>query len=204
MNEEQGQEILDSRHATYGDRKKNMASMANMVNAYMDGVEIRTGKREMEDIDFIMMMVLYKIYRFAVTPEYEDNIKDIEGYARMAREQLGDSLIEAATAEEYQQKLRIRQYVKEGEVVVEQSKADKLREDIVALDGFDAQAKRYAELQDWPGKKEDDPRKQPPLWFFIQGMLRDTGLVKGPDTLQLATDAWMERWLRGNERNEWS
>ena len=101
-----GQEILDSRAATYGDRKTNMAAMAKIVNGYLDGVQVRNGTGQIEGQDFAMIMLLYKAYRFAVTPDYADNINDIDGYAKMAREFLGDDLIEAATAEQYQ---RIKQ-----------------------------------------------------------------------------------------------
>ena len=101
----EGDEILDGRQATYGDRKKNMQTMSDMYNAYLDGVEIRNGERRIEAFDFPMLMLLYKVYRFAVTPTYADNINDIDGYSAMAREMLGDSLIEAATAQEYQEKL---------------------------------------------------------------------------------------------------
>ena len=99
-----GQEILDSRAATYGDRKTNMEAMAMMVNGYLMGVKVRNGTGMLESQDFAAIMMLYKAYRFAVTPDYADNINDIEGYAKMMRECVEDRLIEAATAEEYQRK----------------------------------------------------------------------------------------------------
>ena len=95
-------ELLDGRAATYGNRVLNMDAAADMVNAYMDGVEQRSGVREMTGADFAMTMLLYKVYRFAVAPDYGDNIDDIEGYAQIARECVGDNMIYARSAAEYQ------------------------------------------------------------------------------------------------------
>src|SRR6187200_3510343 len=97
------QDLLDGRAATYGPRVQNMDSMARMVNAYLDAVEVRTGKRELAGEDFAMIMVLYKVYRFGATPDYRDNIADVFGYAQIAEECVGDRMIEAGSAKEYQQ-----------------------------------------------------------------------------------------------------
>lgn len=102
------QNLLDGRASTYGDRVKNMEAVADMVNGYMDGVEQRTGKREMNAADFAMTMLLYKAYRFAVSPDYSDNINDIEGYAQIARECVGPQMIHAESAKEYQAKKEAR------------------------------------------------------------------------------------------------
>ena len=107
-NEDKTQELLDGRAATYGDRVKNMESAADLINNYMDGVEQRSGKREMTGADFAMAMLLYKAYRFAVAPDYSDNINDIFGYAQIARECVGDQMIHATSAEEYQVKKEAR------------------------------------------------------------------------------------------------
>lgn len=103
MSKDETKALLDSRRATYGDRVKNMEAVADMVNGYMDGVEQRDGTREMTGADFAMSMVLYKAYRFAVTPDYSDNIDDMEGYLQMVRECVGDNMIHARSADEYQQ-----------------------------------------------------------------------------------------------------
>ena len=95
------QDLLDSRRSTYGDRVKNMNAMAKMVNGYLDGVEERTGSREIEGADFAMIMTLYKIYRFAVTPDYADNADDAMGYIKMAIECIGDDMIHARSVGEY-------------------------------------------------------------------------------------------------------
>ena len=100
--QETTQELLDGRQATYGDRVKNMTSLSDMINGYMDGVEQRSGKRDFGPQDVAMMMVLTKAYRFAVAPDYGDNIADIFGYAEIAKECVGDRMIEAGSAQEYQ------------------------------------------------------------------------------------------------------
>ena len=102
MYEDEAKRILDSRHATYGDRVANMDAAAGMVNAYLTGVEQRKDP-SLTGADFAMIMALYKIYRFAVTPDYQDNIDDIEGYLRIVRECMEGQLIPARTAEEYQE-----------------------------------------------------------------------------------------------------
>ena len=102
MHKDEAKEILDSRHATYGDRVANMDAAAGMVNAYLAGVDQRKDPA-LTGADFAMIMALYKIYRFAVTPDYQDNIDDIEGYLRIVRECMEGQLIPARTAEEYQE-----------------------------------------------------------------------------------------------------
>ena len=102
MHKDEAKRILDSRHATYGDRVANMDAAAGMVNAYLAGVDQRKDPA-LTGADFAMIMALYKIYRFAVTPDYQDNIDDIEGYLRIVRECMEGQLIPARTAEEYQE-----------------------------------------------------------------------------------------------------
>ena len=102
MHKDDAKKILDSRHATYGDRVANMDAAAGMVNAYLAGVDQRKDPA-LTGADFAMIMALYKIYRFAVTPDYQDNIDDIEGYLRIVRECMEGKLIPARTAEEYQE-----------------------------------------------------------------------------------------------------
>ena len=107
MFKDEAKAILDSRQATYGDRVTNMEAAASMVEAYLLGVDQREDTT-LTGADFAMIMALYKIYRFAVTPDYQDNIDDVEGYLKIVRECMGDQLIEAKTAEEYQRIKRER------------------------------------------------------------------------------------------------
>lgn len=101
MFKDEAKAILDSRQATYGDRVVNMEATASMVEAYLRGVDQRADTT-LTGADFAMIMALYKIYRFAVTPDYQDNIDDVEGYLKIVRECMQHRLIPAKTAEEYQ------------------------------------------------------------------------------------------------------
>ena len=107
MFKDEAEAILDSRQATYGNRVINMEAAATMVEAYLRGVDQREDTT-LTGADFAMIMALYKIYRFAVTPDYQDNIDDVEGYLRIVRECMSDQLIEAKTAEDYQRIKRER------------------------------------------------------------------------------------------------
>ena len=66
--------LLAQRQSAYGDVADNAARVANMWNGYL-GTDIIT------PADMMMMMALYKAYRFKVTPDYADNINDVLGYA---------------------------------------------------------------------------------------------------------------------------
>ena len=95
-------ELLDGRASTYGDTTDNAQRVAQMWNAYL-GVDVITGP------DMMMMMALYKAFRFKVTPDYADNINDVLGYAQIVKDvqaKVG-GLIEAETAKEYQAKKRM-------------------------------------------------------------------------------------------------
>src|SRR6478736_3329113 len=102
--EESTKELLDGRKSTYGNAAQNMDSLADMWNGYVDGVEQRSGKREVQGADVAMMFVLAKAYRFAVAPDYGDNIADVFGYAQIAKDCVGKNMIEAGSAQEYQAK----------------------------------------------------------------------------------------------------
>ena len=91
--------LLDGRASTYGDTTDNAERVAAMWNAYL-GVNVIT------PADMMMMMALYKAFRFKVTPDYADNINDVLGYAQIVKDvqtKVG-GLIEAETAKEYQAK----------------------------------------------------------------------------------------------------
>ncbi|UVG34214.1 hypothetical protein SEA_HANNABELLA_6 [Microbacterium phage Hannabella] len=93
------QGLLDGRESTYGNVVDNAARVANIWNGYL-GTDIIT------PADMMMMMALYKAYRFKVTPEYSDNINDVLGYAEIVRqvqEQTG-GLIHAETVKEFLEK----------------------------------------------------------------------------------------------------
>jgi hypothetical protein len=96
------QGLLDGRQSTYGNVVDNAQRVANMWNGYL-GIDTITAA------DMMMMMALYKAYRFKVTPDYSDNINDVLGYAEIVRqvqEQTG-GLIHAETVKEYLEKKRV-------------------------------------------------------------------------------------------------
>lgn len=85
--------LLAQREEVYGNRKENMRRTALMWSGFL-GVTIH-------DWQVPIMMSLYKMYRLGVTPDYSDNIDDVDGWNKMFREILGDDLIQARTVEEY-------------------------------------------------------------------------------------------------------
>ena len=95
-------ELLDGRESTYGDTTDNATRVATMWNAYL-GIDTIT------PADMMMMMALYKAYRFKVTPDYADNINDVLGYAQIVKDVQTKTggLVEAETAKEYQAKKRM-------------------------------------------------------------------------------------------------
>ncbi|QQO39293.1 hypothetical protein SEA_PINEAPPLEPLUTO_7 [Microbacterium phage PineapplePluto] len=94
--------ILDGR-AAYGDRVQNMKEQAAMINAYLG-----TPPRAIEAHDVPIIFVLIKAHRLGKMPDYADNYNDIDGYMQIAREVIGDDMIEAATAKEYSQLKAVR------------------------------------------------------------------------------------------------
>lgn len=90
---EEAQELLDSRLAVYGERVENMTRVAKVFSGIL-GTEVRPDQVP-------LLMVGYKTVRASQTPDYEDNVKDIEGYAIMFREIIGDDMIAAVNTDEY-------------------------------------------------------------------------------------------------------
>ena len=94
----EAQALLDSRLSVYGERVKSMEDVAQVWSGIL-GVPVRADQ-------VTLLMCGYKLVRASKTPDYEDNIKDVEGYALMFREIIGDDMISAVTTDEYlQQKL---------------------------------------------------------------------------------------------------
>lgn len=85
--------VLDGRQA-YGDRVQNMREQADLFNAYLSG-------RTIQAHDVPILYVLTKLHRMGKMPDYADNYDDAEGYLTIAREVIGDDMIEAKTAKEY-------------------------------------------------------------------------------------------------------
>ena len=93
MNGNEKPEILDGRTA-YGDKVQNQIEQAAMINAYLSGREVRP-------VDVPMIMILIKAHRIGKMPDYKDSYDDIEGYLSIAKDVIGDDMIEATTAKEY-------------------------------------------------------------------------------------------------------
>lgn len=89
----EAKELLDSRLAVYGDRKKNMEDVANVWSGIL-GVTVRPDQVP-------LLMSGYKLVRASNTPDYADNIDDSDGYNEMFREIIGDDMIHARTTDEY-------------------------------------------------------------------------------------------------------
>lgn len=87
-------DILDARRA-YGNRVINMAEQAAMIRAYLSG-------REVQAVDVPVIFILVKAHRLGKMPDYADNYDDIDGYLQIAREVVGENMIHAKTADEYQ------------------------------------------------------------------------------------------------------
>ena len=98
-NRDDTDKLLDGRRATYGDVVDNAKRVAQMWNGYL-GIDVIT------PADMMMMMTLYKQFRFKITPDYADNINDTLGYAKIVRtvQEATGGLIEAETVKEYQAK----------------------------------------------------------------------------------------------------
>ena len=88
-----GQDLLDGRESVYGERVKNMQDVAKVWSGIL-GTEVRPDQVP-------LLMAGYKLVRASGTPDYSDNIDDVEGYAIMFREVVGDKMINAKSVKEY-------------------------------------------------------------------------------------------------------
>lgn len=88
-----GQALLDGRESVYGERVKNMQDVAQVWSGIL-GTEVRPDQVP-------LLMAGYKLVRASGTPDYSDNIDDVEGYALMFREVIGDKMINAKSVKEY-------------------------------------------------------------------------------------------------------
>lgn len=96
--------LLEGRRSTYGNVTENAERVAKMWNGYL-GIDVIT------PADMMMMMALYKAYRFKVTPDYADNINDVLGYGKIVKQVQEETggLIEAETVKEYTSKKALRE-----------------------------------------------------------------------------------------------
>ena len=93
------EELLASRRETYGDRVINMTRLAMIWSALLD--------HEILDWQVPLMMSAAKMLRAFETPDYSDNVDDVEGWTVMFREVMEANhggIIKARTVEEYKTK----------------------------------------------------------------------------------------------------
>ena len=73
--------IYGDREKTYGHPAKNLKTIANMWNAYMNNMD--DGNFTITAKDVAAMMMLVKVARFANDPSHRDNLVDVCGYAAL-------------------------------------------------------------------------------------------------------------------------
>jgi hypothetical protein len=72
------------RNATYGDPVKNLTCYAQLVTAYINGLQI--DQADLDAVDGAILMALAKISRIAVNKGHRDNYTDLSAYAGIAGE----------------------------------------------------------------------------------------------------------------------
>jgi hypothetical protein len=76
--------IEGDRNATYGDPVKNLTCYAQLVTAYINGLQI--DQADLDAVDGAILMALVKISRIAVNKGHRDNYVDLSAYAGIAAE----------------------------------------------------------------------------------------------------------------------
>ena len=89
-------EFVGDRNVTYGDPVKSWVEVANMWSSILH-VDVQPWQA-------VLCMMAMKLQRASVSPDYEDNIKDVEGYAEIFRQIIGSDMVEARTSAEYFEK----------------------------------------------------------------------------------------------------
>jgi len=73
--------IYGDREKTYGHPAKNLKTIANMWNAYLNNMDDANFSVTAKDVAAMMMLV--KVARFANDPSHRDNLVDVCGYAAL-------------------------------------------------------------------------------------------------------------------------
>ena len=73
--------IYGDREKTYGHPAKNLKTIANMWNAYLNNMDDANFSVTAKDVAAMMMLV--KVARYANDPSHRDNLVDICGYAAL-------------------------------------------------------------------------------------------------------------------------
>jgi hypothetical protein len=93
-------DFIDGRSRVYGDPVVTYSRIAQMWSALLD--------HEVQPWQVPLMMMALKMIRATQTPDYVDNIKDVEGYADIFRRIIGPDMVDASTVSEYLEELSRR------------------------------------------------------------------------------------------------
>ena len=78
--------MFNDRQENYGHPSRNFARIARLWNAYLQGYYSDVN---ISNEDVAIMMILMKVARLIETPDHEDSIVDIAGYAEAYARMLG-------------------------------------------------------------------------------------------------------------------
>ena len=94
-NEREGNlgEVIDRRVQVYGDPRETFVRVAEIWSGILG--------HHVNPVDVPLMMIGYKLLRAAVSPDYSDNIDDVDGYADIFRTLVGDDMIQARSVNDY-------------------------------------------------------------------------------------------------------
>ncbi len=87
-------EIVNERAATYGDPIEMYTRSAAVVSGIL-GTEVQPWQVP-------LIMAGLKLVRTSITPDYSDNSDDVDGYMDIFRTLMGEDMIHARSAAEYQ------------------------------------------------------------------------------------------------------
>lgn len=97
-------EVVEARRAVYGEPDQTFEQKARLWTAFL-GDQLNSPLRADQ---VASMMILFKLVRANQTPNYSDNIDDVQGYADIFKRIIGDDMIEARSVPEYIEKLLAR------------------------------------------------------------------------------------------------
>lgn len=86
-------EVVDGRRSVYGEPSISFPLVAQVWSGIL-GTEVRPDQVP-------LLLIGYKLVRASECPEYSDNIDDVEGYAKIFREVMGEDLINARSVAEF-------------------------------------------------------------------------------------------------------
>lgn len=94
-------ELIEGRISTYGDPVVGMTRIAQIWSGIL-GIEIQPA-------EIPLMLIGMKLVRAQESPDYSDNSDDIDGYLSIFRGVVGEDMIHARNAADYQRQLAERE-----------------------------------------------------------------------------------------------